>query len=147
VKKVVLLSFAFCLLAMPLHAQNVWNTKIMTFGNFVTASYNPNATGIVSIFTPATNITVNRIQLAAAGGGTGCTAVPKIKLTDGVTTVALAIPNSTATNGYANPVSNDTGVISVPYSAGNQLRIKAAPGSPGCNPYEININVQYTINP
>jgi hypothetical protein len=147
VKKLFLATFALCFMSLPLHAQNVWNSKIDTFGNFVPASFNPNANGIINFFTPATNITINRIQLAAAAGGTGCTAAPSIKVTDGTNTVVLSIPNSTATNGYPNPVSNDSGVISVNFSAGTQIRLKAVAGSSGCNPYEINVNVQYSVTP
>jgi hypothetical protein len=144
VKKVFLLAFALGILTLPLHAQYVWTSKIETFGNFVKQSINPNANGIVSIFTPATGITVTRVQLSAAGGQI-CTTPPGIKVTDGTTSYLLAIPNTTATNGFVGPVSNDSGVISVPFAAGAQLKVKAVPGSSGCNPYEINIVVQYSV--
>jgi len=58
VKKVFLLSLTLGLLALPLHPQNVWSSKIDTFGDFVPASFNPNANGVVSVFTPATSITL-----------------------------------------------------------------------------------------
>ncbi len=57
-KKVYLLTIALALFALPLHAQNLWSSKIDTFGNFVPASFNPNANGVVSVFTPATDIQV-----------------------------------------------------------------------------------------
>jgi len=147
VKKLLLLSATLCLMVLPLHAQNVWTVKVDTFGNFVKASFNPNANGIISVFTPAASITINRIQLQSAGGGIGCTSKPGIKLTDGTTSVSLAIPNTTATNGYANPVYNGSGVISYTYPASDELKVTAVPGV-GCtqNPYEISINVQYSIN-
>jgi hypothetical protein len=146
-KKAFLLSIALGLFALPLHAQNVWSSKIDTFGNFVVLPSNPNANGVVSVFTPASNITVTRIQLASPAGQIGCSPLPGIKVTNGTSTVFLAIPNTTATNGSTGPVSNDTGVISVPFSAGTQIRLKAVPGGNGCNPYEINIVVQYSITP
>ena len=143
-KKLFLFSVVLFLLGLPLQAQNVWSVKIDTFGNYVKQSINPNANGIVSVFTPATGITVNRIELVAAGGQISCSPVPGIKLTDLTTSVSLAIPNTTATNGFTGPVHNDTGVISVPFSAGTPLFLVAIPGSSGCNPYEINITVQYS---
>ncbi len=142
-----LLTLALGLLALPLHAQNVWTSKIDTFSNYVPVPSNPNANGIVSVFTPATNITVNRIQLSSPAGQIGCSPLPGIKVTDGTSTVFLAIPNTTATNGNVGPVTNDTGAISVLYLAGNQLRLKAVPGGNSCNPYEINIVVQYSVTP
>jgi hypothetical protein len=145
VKKVFLLAFALSLLALPLHAQNVWSSKIDTFGNFVPASFNPNANGVVSVFTPATSITVTRVQLSSPAGQISCSPLPGIKVTNGTSTVFLAIPNTTATNGSTGPVTNDTGVISVSFSAGTQIRLKAVPGGNSCNPYEINIVVQYSV--
>jgi len=71
--------------------------------------------------------------------------LPGIKVTNGTSTVFLAIPNTTATNGSTGPVTNDTGVISVPFSAGTQIRLKAVTGGNSCNPYEINIVVQYSV--
>jgi hypothetical protein len=95
VKRVFLLTLAVgLLLALPLHAQNVWSSKIDTFGNYVKQTANPNANGIVSVFTPATGITVNRIQLQAAGGQV-CSTLPGIKVTDGTSSAFLAIPNTT----------------------------------------------------
>ncbi len=126
-KKVFLLSLTLGLLALPLHAQNVWSSKIDTFGNFVPASFNPNANGVVSVFTPATSITVTRVQLSSPAGQIGCSPLPGIKVTNGTSTVFLAIPNTTATNGSTGPVTNDTGVISLPFSAGTQIRLKAVP--------------------
>jgi hypothetical protein len=38
-------------------------------------------------------------------------------------------------------------VISLSFAAGDTLKVKATPGSTGCNPYEINIVVQYDITP
>jgi hypothetical protein len=146
-KKVFLLSLALAFLTLPLHAQTVWNSKIDLLGNYVrNTSSGSNANGIVSIFTPASAITVNRIQLVAAGGQV-CTTLPRIQVTDGTTAASLAIPNTTATNGNPGPVLNDTGAISLSYTAGNQIMVKALPGSSGCNPYEINIVVQYSVTP
>ena len=146
-KRLILLSATLCLMALPLHAQNVWTVKIDTFGNFVKSSFNPDANGIVSVFTPATSITVNRIQLQSPSGTLGCTTRTGIKLTDGTTSVSLSIPNTTATGGNTGPVYNDTGVISYTYPAGDELRVVAVPGV-GCtqNAYEVSINVQYSIN-
>jgi hypothetical protein len=36
-------------------------------------------------------------------------------------------------------------VISVPFSAGTQIRLKAVAGGNSCNPYEINVVVQYSV--
>jgi len=147
-KKLFLLTMAFGLLILPLHAQNAWSSKIDTFGNFVHSSSNPHANGIVSIFTPATAITVNRIQLQGINGlDDTCTTPAGIKVTDGTTTAALIIPNSTATDGNPAPVTNDSGPISLAFTAGDRLRLVAIPGSAGCNPYEINIVVQYSVTP
>ena len=146
-KRVFLLSMALGFLALPLNAQNVWSGKIDTFGNFVPSSFNPNANGVVSVFTPATNITVTRVQLSTPAGQIACSPLPGIKVTNGTSTVFLAIPNTTATNGSTGPVTNDTGVISVPFSAATQIRLKAVPGQSGCNPYEINVVVQYSVTP
>jgi hypothetical protein len=146
-KRVCLLSLAFAFLTLPLHAQNVWSSKIDTFGNYVRNTVSgSNANGIVSLFTPAAAITVNRIQLVAAGGQV-CTTLPRIQVTDGTTATMLTIPNTTATNGNPGPVSNDTGAISLSYPAGDQIMVKALPGNSGCNPYEINIVVQYSVTP
>jgi hypothetical protein len=144
-KKAFLLTLALCLLALPLHAQNVWNSKIDTFGNFVRQSANPTANGVVSTFTPATAITVTRIQLQGINQlpTYPCTTPAGIKITNGTSTVALIIPNG-PNNGQSNPVSNDTGVISVAFPAGTPITLKAVPGT-SCNPYEINIVVQYSI--
>src|SRR5205807_2543884 len=113
-----------------------------TFGNYVKQTANPNANGIVSVFTPATGITVNRIQLQAAGGQV-CSTLPGTKVTDDIASAFLAIPNTTATGGNFGPVSNDSGPISLPFSANTKLTVTAAAGSSGCNPFEINITVQY----
>jgi hypothetical protein len=145
-KNVFLLTLALALFALPLQAQNVWSSKIDTFGNYFVQTANPNANGIVSVFTPATNITINRIQLQAAGGQK-CSSVPGIKVTDGTSTVFLSIPNTTATSGDFGPVTNDTGVISVNFTAGTQLRLKAVAAASYCNPFEINIVVQYSVSP
>jgi hypothetical protein len=146
-KKLFLLTMAIGLLILPLHAQNVWSSKIDTFGNYVRNTVSgSNANGVVSVFTPATAITVNRVQLVAAGGQV-CSSPPGIKLTDGTTSYLLAIPNTTATNGNPGPVANDSGVISVSFPAGNNVTLKAVAGSAGCNPYEINIVVQYSVTP
>jgi hypothetical protein len=145
-KNVFLLTLALALFALPLQAQNVWSSKIDTFGNYFVQTANPNANGIVSVFTPATNITINRIQLQAAGGQ-NCSSVPGIKVTDGTSTVFLSIPNTTATSGDFGPVTNDTGVISVNFTAGTQLRLKAVAAASYCNPFEINIVVQYSVSP
>ncbi|HZW93612.1 MAG TPA: hypothetical protein VFF64_11735 [Candidatus Eremiobacteraceae bacterium] len=143
-KKLFLLNLALCFLVLPLHAQNVWSSKIYIFTDYV-KPFVPNANGIVSEFTPATAITINRVQLAAAGTGTGCTFLPGIKVTDGTTTIELRIPQS---NG-GGPVSNDTGVISVPFPASDPLVLSVIPGSIAttCNghPFEVNIVVQYSV--
>jgi hypothetical protein len=144
-RKLILFSlFALCAMALPLHAQNVWSSKIDTFGNYI----RPNShavNGVVSLFTPATAITVNRIQLVAAGGQV-CTSLPGIKVISGTTSSFLSIPNTTAAGGIG-PVSNDSGPISLSYTAGEQITVKAVAGSSGCNPYEINITVQYSDTP
>jgi hypothetical protein len=144
-KRILLLSLALCFPVLPLHAQNVWSSKIFDFNNYVKA-FTPSANGIVSEFTPATAITINRIQLVAAGTGTGCTLLPGIKVTDGTTSITLRIPQS---NG-GGPVSNDTGVISVPFPASDPLVLSVVPGSiaTACNghPFEINIVVQYSVS-
>jgi hypothetical protein len=149
VKKLFLLTMTLGLLILPLHAQNVWSSKIDTFGNFVHSPFNPHANGIVSILTPATAITVNRIQLQGINGldGVMCSPLAGIKVTDGTTTAALAIPNTTATDGNPGPVTNDSGPISLAFPAGDRLRLVAVPGSAGCNPFEINIVVQYSVTP
>lgn len=143
-KKLFLLNLALCFLVLPLHAQNVWSSKIYDFTNYV-QPFVPNANGVVSEFTPATAITINRIQLAAAGTGTGCTFLPGIKVTDGTTSIPLRIPDSNS----GGPVSNDTGVISFSFPAGDQLFLDVIPGSINttCNghPFEINIVVQYSV--
>lgn len=130
--------------AVPLQAQNVWSAKIDTFGNYVKSNSNPNGNGIVSTFTPATNITVNRIQLVAAGGQV-CTDVPAIKVTNGTTSHVLRIPNTSGPTGTVGPASNDSGPISLAFSANQQISIKAVAKNNNCNPYEINIVVQYSI--
>jgi hypothetical protein len=134
---------ALVLLTLPATAQNVWTSKIDTFGNFVKQNVNPHANGIVSRFTPAANITVNRIQLQASGG-TICSKLPGVKITDGTTTYILPIPNAKAD--FA-PASADSGPISLSYTAGQEIALKAVPGSSGCNPFEINIVVQYSVSP
>jgi hypothetical protein len=143
-KKMLLLSLTLCFLVFPLHAQDVWSSKIFDFDNYV-KPFVPNANGIVSEFTPATAITINRIQLAAAGTGTGCTVLPGIKVTDGTTNIELRIPQS---NG-GGPVSNDTGVISFPFPAGDPLVLSVVPGSIATtcsgHPFEVNIVVQYSV--
>jgi hypothetical protein len=133
--------------ALPLHAQNLWSAKFSAFGNFVKAG-NLNANGVLSEFTPATGITINRVQLSSAAGGLGCNPLPSIRITDGTTSIFLAIPNSTATNQF-NPVSNDTGPISDGFPAGAKLRMIVVPG--GCAsyqdyPWETGVNVQYSTN-
>ncbi len=142
--KKLLFSLTLCLFALPLHAQNVWSSKIDTFGNFAPAP-GSNANGIVSIFTPATGITVNRIQLQVAGGQK-CSTLPGIRVTDGATSAFLAIPNTTAASA-PGPASNDSGEISLSFPAGDTVRVKAVAAPKGCNPYEINIVVQYSVTP
>lgn len=142
-KRLFLLNLALCFLALPLHAQNLWTSKIDTFGNYVKPN-NPNTHGVVSNFTPADPITVNRIQLVAAGGQV-CSSLPRIEVTDGTTHHALEIPNTTSTSGFG-PVSNDSGPISLSYAAGDLVQVKALPAPSGsCNPFEINIVVQYSV--
>lgn len=148
-RRLLLVSVTLCLVAFPLHAQNLWSAKLDVFGNFVKSSGNPNANGVLSEFTPATGITINRVQLSSPAGGFGCNPLPSIKITDGTTSISLAIPNSTATNSPINPVSNDTGPISDTFPAGDKLRMILVPG--GCAsyqdyPYEISVNVQYSTN-
>ncbi len=147
--KKLLLTLALGLLALPLHAQSVWSSKIDTFGNFVPSSFNPHATGIVSIFTPATGITINRIELHGINGENGvvCSPLAAIRVTDGTSSAALVIPNFVATDGNPGPVSSDSGPISLAFPAGDRLRLVAVPGSSGCNPYEINVVVQYSVTP
>jgi len=143
-RKLILFSLALCAMALPLHAQNVWSSKIDLLGNYIRPN-SPSANGTVSIFTPATAITVNRIQLVAAGGQV-CASLPGVKVTNGTTGASLAIPNTTASGGIG-PVSNDSGPISLSYAAGVPVSVKALAGSSGCNPYEINIVVQYSVTP
>jgi hypothetical protein len=142
-KKMFLLNLALGLLILPLHAQNVWSSKIETFGNYVNQPINPHANGVVSVFTPATDVTVNRIQVQVAGG-TVCGRLPGIRVTDGTTSFTVPIPNMIATDSDFGPVSADSGVISLAYTAGTRIAVLAVPGSAGCNPFEINISVQYS---
>jgi hypothetical protein len=142
--KKILAGLLFCVLALPLSAQNLWTSKIDTFGNFVKQTENPNTDGIVSRFTPASDISVTRVQLQVAGG-TSCTALPGIEVTDSTTSFTILIPNSTLKNGYYGPVSADSGPIELPFPKNAPLLVKATPGNSGCNPYEINITVQYSI--
>ncbi len=143
-KRFSLLCLGLCLSTLPLHAQNIWSAKIDTFGNYVKSNVNPNANGVVSIFTPATSITVNRIQLVAAGGQV-CTTLPGIKVTDGTTSYTLTIPNTKGPTGTVGPASNDSGPISLSFAANKQISIKAVEQTFTCNPYEINIVVQYSV--
>jgi hypothetical protein len=148
-KRLCFLSTALFLLALPLQAQNLWTAKIDAFGNYAKSSANPNANGIVSIFTPATGITINRIQLSAPAGGIGCSPEPAIKVTDGTTEITVRIPNSTASGGQFNPVSDDTGPISQAFPAGDTLNITLEPGKCASSvdfPFEISINVQYSTD-
>src|SRR5947209_5399765 len=126
-KKRMFLLLAMALFALHVHAQNVWSAKIDTFGNYANSNAN-----VVSIFTPATAITVNRIQLQAAGGQV-CTVLPGIRVTDGTTSYSLAIPNTKAKGGIG-PATNDSGVISLAFSANKEIAVKAIPSSSGCNP-------------
>jgi hypothetical protein len=142
-KRLLLLSLTLGLLGLPLHAQNVWSSKIDTFGNYVKQTGNSYSKGVVSVFTPATSITVNRIQLQVAGGQV-CTSLPGIKITDGTLTYALAIPNTKAPSGIG-PATNDSGPISLAFAANTEIKLKAVPSSVYCNPYEINIVVQYSV--
>lgn len=149
-KKLFLLNLALCFMALPLYAQNVWSSKIDTFANYVRQpgnAPNPNANGIVSVFTPATSITINRIQLQAAGAGKNCSLLPGIKVTDGTSSIVLRIPNSKEDSGDFGPISNDTGVISKSFPAGDQITLRVVPGAARtCSaPYEINIVVQYSV--
>jgi hypothetical protein len=142
-KKLFLLNLALCLLVLPLHAQNVWSSKIDTFGNFVKPN-SPHTHGVVSNFTPAAAITVNRIQLVAAGGQV-CSSLPEIEVTDGTTHHSLEIPNTQVASGVG-PASNDSGPITLSYPAGDLIQVKALPAPSGsCNPFEINIVVQYSV--
>jgi hypothetical protein len=143
-KNLSLLALALCVFAVPVCAQNVWTAKIDTFGNYVRSNVNPNANGVVSVFTPATNITVNRIQLVAAGGQV-CTNPPAIRVTNGTTGYSLVIPNTKGSSGTVGPSSNDSGPISLSFTANQPISIKAVEPTFTCNPYEINIVVQYSV--
>jgi hypothetical protein len=48
-----------------------------------------------------------------------------------------------ATDSDFGPVSADSGVINLLYAIGTRIVVQAVPGSEGCNPFEINITVQY----
>jgi hypothetical protein len=122
----------------------VWTSKIGVFGNYVPTTTNPNLNGIVSVFTPATGITINRIQLQAIQSQK-CSAKAGIKVTDGTSSIFLSIPN-TARNGLV-AVAHDSGVMSVPFAASVPIFLRAVPASDGCNPFEVNIVVQYSVTP
>jgi len=89
---------------------------------------------------------VTRIQLQAISSVATCEEQAGIRVSDGTTGFTLKIPNNPATNGFSSPVSADSGTLNLSFPQGDHLVVRAVPGSNDCNPYEINITVQYSIN-
>jgi hypothetical protein len=136
-----------------------WNAQAQTAGPLLWSSFiigtesyarnNSNAT-VVSRFTPGVAIVVTRIQLQAAQGSyisqnTKCIHVPKVRVTDGTTEYALAIPNARQSGAYPSSVQADSGPISAAFPANAELRLSVLPGDFNCTAGAINVNVQYTV--
>ena len=145
--------------AAAAHGQvtSLWTAKVDVLGNFVMQNTFPLQSDVISNFTPDVPITVTRVQLQAAvgsyinGGNNGlssCSRLPEIQITDGTKKYALPIPNASIQENqfgeqYASSVSNDSGPIHLTFDAGAALTLRVLAGDKGCNPYEINITVQY----
>jgi len=143
-------------LALTAHAQNaaplLWTSYVDTLGSYLRSN---SEAAVVSRFTPGVAITVTRVQLQAVqgsgisgkGGYTRCSPVPKIRITDGTTKYAVAIPNGQINGrGYPSSVHADSGSIAYSFPVNASLVLRILPGETGCNPAGINVTVQYTVN-
>jgi hypothetical protein len=105
----------------------VWNTFLLTLTPAFTAS----------TFTPDRAITMTRIQTQLEIGPTGCTVNAVLKVSDGTIsgTHTLTITNAL----------NDSGTISVNYSAGAPITMSVSTAPTGCRiiPSLANVLVQY----
>ena len=86
-------------------------------------------------FTPDVNLTVTRIQVQLPVAPVGCKVVPVLRVTDGTTTRTLTISGA----------SNDSGPLSIDYSAGAPIVVGVSVAANGCrtNPQNANVLVQY----
>jgi len=150
----VLLTVALLIviLASSAQAQNagpmLWTSHIDTLGNYLLAN---SEGGVVSRFTPGVALTMTRLQLQAAHGSyfypnTKCSRLPKVRVTDGTTSYALAIPNARDIGPYGLSVHADSGPIAVSFPANADLRVTVVPGETGCDAGTINVTVQYSVN-
>jgi hypothetical protein len=141
------------ILSFNAQAQNtgplLWTSFIEVVGNYL---HSDSEGIVVSRFTPGVAITVTRVQLQAAFGSsymfskTKCREVPKIRVTDGTTKYALAIPNARGRGADPLSVSADSGPIKVIFPTNAALRLSVGPGETGCNAASINVTVQYSVN-
>jgi hypothetical protein len=146
-----LLSIALvgAILSLNAGAQNagpfLWTSYIDTTGNY---SRTYSEASVVGRFTPGVAITVTRVQLQAAYGSsindTECKPVPRIRVTDGTTQYALAIPNARESGSIS--VHADSGPIAVSFPANAKLILRLVPGQTGCYAGSINVVVQYSVN-
>jgi hypothetical protein len=148
--KLLTLALAGGILSLNAQAQNVgpflWTSYIDTTGNY-SRTYSESA--VVSRFTPGVAITVTRVQLQAAYGSsindTKCKPVPRIRVTDGTTQYAIAIPNARESGSQPLSVHADSGPIAVSFPANANLILRLVPGESGCYASSINVNVQYSV--
>jgi hypothetical protein len=127
----------------------LWTSYIDILGNYLLSN---SESDVVSRFTPGVAITVSRMQLQATQGGyvyrTGakCHPLPKVRVTDGSTTYALAVPNARNVGPYGLSVHADSGPIMVSFPANAELRLSMFPGETGCYAGGIHVTVQYSVN-
>jgi hypothetical protein len=140
------------ILLLNAQAQNgpfLWTCFIDVLGNYVRRDSQGT---VVSRFTPGVAIIVTRVQLQAAQGsyrfseGGPCSQLPKIRMTDGTTKYALAIPNARGKGPYPHSVNADSGPIAVYFPANADLRLTVLPGDTDCIAGSINVTVQYSVN-
>jgi len=139
-------AFSLILYALPLSAQNVWTAYVENLAYYQKGDTHPFADGVVSRFTPATDITVTRLQLEAAGGGQHCDSLPAEVVTNGISRVRIPIPNTQSDGNLPGPSSSDSGPVEIPFGQGTKLGMKILFGTPNCNPFQINVTVQYRVN-
>jgi hypothetical protein len=127
----------------------LWTSYIEVLGNY---QFKYSESDVVSRFTPGVAITVSRMQLQATQGavvfstGAKCDPWPKVKVTDGATTYALAIPNARNVGPDSLSVHADSGPIAVSFPANANLRLTVFHGESGCFAGGINVTVQYSVN-
>jgi hypothetical protein len=135
-------------------AAQTWSTFFQRFGDYDPNFFNNS--DVVNFFTPATDITVSRMEVKTAFGPTNsvstpsfCTKNPGVEITDGTTSHTLTLSNPSRSDGKGGSTT-DSGPLSVNLAAGSMVSLIAIHGEPelpflvdACFTNSINVTVQY----